>query len=148
MNQISLSSYKYHPKNTLSVLSLKILVSEKEGVLINAFVFVFFFVLQTLVSSCSIFFVWISENERVHLHPHRSGWYSGRKCLLGALLPWTRHPGPLISALPWIFCLDLLIFVCFLRVHATEGNIFRSGWNVLRFGSNFFRSGLSIYGSG
>lgn len=28
-----------------------------------------------------------TENEGVHFDPHRTGWNSGRQCLLGALLP-------------------------------------------------------------
>lgn len=39
------------------------------------------------------------ENERVHLHSHRSGRYPGWKCLLGTLLPRAWHPGIFLISL-------------------------------------------------
>ena len=38
-------------------------------------------------------FLFITQYEGMHLHPHRPGWLSDGQCLLGAVLSGARHPG-------------------------------------------------------
>lgn len=82
----------------VSICTFKVLIDRGEELRYFAFLSEFKELKRRFVFAFQVEHELINHNERVSLHPHRSGRHTDRQCLLGALLPRARHPGIKIYA--------------------------------------------------